>query len=96
MIEMCWRISAARAGPSGMPATTADPEVGAISVPRIRTVVVLPAPLGPRKPNTSPRATLNDTSATAVREPKTLVRWLTSIAAAARRGRLGRPGRARG
>ena len=81
MIEMCWRISAARAGPSGMPATTADPAVGAISVPRIRTVVVLPAPFGPRKPNTSPRATLNDTSATAVRGPKSLVRWLTSIAA---------------
>jgi len=27
-----------------MPATTADPDVGAISVPRIRTVVVLSAP----------------------------------------------------
>ena len=81
MIEMRWRISSALAGSSGSPATTADPEVGAISVPRIRTVVVLPAPLGPRKPNTSPCATLNDTSATAVRAPKSLVRWLTSIAA---------------
>ncbi|HEY6311411.1 MAG TPA: hypothetical protein VIY52_11490 [Streptosporangiaceae bacterium] len=47
----------------------------------MRTVVVLPAPFGARKPNTSPRATLNDTSATAVRSPKTLVKWLTSIAA---------------
>ena len=37
-----------------MPATTAVPEVGAIRVPRVRTVVVLPAPLGPRKPKTSP------------------------------------------
>src|ERR1700722_14976045 len=86
MIEMCWRISAVRPELSGIPATTADPEVGAIRVPRIRTVVVLPAPFGPRKPNTSPRATVNDTSATAVREPKTLVRWLTSIAAAADSG----------
>src|ERR1700722_18133982 len=93
MIEMRWRISSALAGSSGSPATTADPEVGAISVPRIRTVVVLPAPLGPRKPNTSPCATLNDTSATAVRAPKSLVRWLPSIAAdlvgAALGGRVG-------
>jgi len=46
----------------------------------------LPAPLGPRKPNTSPRATLNDTSATAVRPPNSLVRWLTSSAAAPAEG----------
>ncbi len=39
---------------NGIPATIADPELGAISVPSVRTVVVLPAPLGPRKPNTSP------------------------------------------
>ena len=32
----------------------ADPELGAIRVPSVRTVVVLPAPFGPRKPNTSP------------------------------------------
>src|SRR5580693_1674708 len=89
MIEMRWRISSALAGSSGSPATTADPDVGAIRVPRIRTVVVLPAPLGPKKPNTSPRATRNDTSATAVREPKTLVRWLTSIAAAGPRAASG-------
>ena len=57
-----------------MPATVAEPDVGEISVPRIRTVVVLPAPFGPRNPNTSPPATLNDTSDTAVRPPKTLVR----------------------
>jgi hypothetical protein len=57
-----------------MPATVADPAVAEISVPRIRTVVVLPAPFGPRKPNTSPRATLNDTSSTATRSPKVLLR----------------------
>ena len=32
----------------------ADPEFGASSVPSVRIVVVFPAPLGPRKPNTSP------------------------------------------
>jgi hypothetical protein len=45
MIEIRWRISAALAGPSGMPATTAEPDVAEIKVPRIRTVVVFPAPL---------------------------------------------------
>jgi hypothetical protein len=66
------RISAAPSGPTGMPATTAEPAVGEIGVPRIRTVVVLPAPFGPRNPNTSPAATLNDTSDTAVRPPEDL------------------------
>ena len=33
---------------------SADPELGVSSVPNVRTVVVLPAPFGPRKPNTSP------------------------------------------
>jgi hypothetical protein len=82
VIEMRCRISASPAGPSGMPATDADPDVGVISVPSIRTVVVLPAPFGPRNPNTSPLPTLNDTSSTALLPPKTLLRWLTSIAAA--------------
>jgi hypothetical protein len=35
----------------------AETEVGAISVPRVRTVVVLPEPFGPRNPNTSPYPT---------------------------------------
>ena len=72
-----------------MPATTAEPAVGAINVPSVRTVVVLPAPLGPRKPNTSPHPTLNETSARAVRSPKRLVNPSTVIAsspAAPRRG----------
>ena len=38
---------------------------GVSSVARIRIVVVLPAPLGPMKPSTWPRSTLNDTSSTA-------------------------------
>src|SRR5580658_8958535 len=86
MIEIRCRICAALAGSTGIPATVAEPAVGAMRVPRIRTVVVFPAPFGPRNPNTSPRATVNDTSSTAVRGPKTLVRWLTSIAAAADSG----------
>ena len=32
-----------------MPATVADPALGAISVPSVRTVVVLPAPFGPEE-----------------------------------------------
>jgi hypothetical protein len=46
MTEIHCRISAALSGPTGIPATVAEPDVGEISVPRIRTVVVLPAPLG--------------------------------------------------
>ena len=54
MIEIRRRISAPFSGVSGRPATIAEPEVGAMSVPSVRTVVVFPAPFGPRKPNTSP------------------------------------------
>ncbi len=54
MIEMRARISGPFAPLNGIPATLAEPEVGEISVPSVRTAVVFPAPLGPRKPNTSP------------------------------------------
>jgi hypothetical protein len=74
MIEMRCRISVPLSGVRGTPATTAVPEVGAIRVPSVRTVVVLPAPLGPRKPNTSPEAMVKETSSKAVRSPKRLVR----------------------
>ena len=40
-----------------MPATCASPFVGARKQVKIRMVVVFPAPLGPRKPSTSPRLT---------------------------------------
>jgi hypothetical protein len=36
-------------------------------------VVLLPAPLGPRNPTISPRATSKDTSSMAVKAPKRLV-----------------------
>src|SRR3984893_6356966 len=73
MIEIRCRISTPLAGSSGTPATTADPDVGVINVASKRTVVVLPAPFGPRKPNTSPAARLNDTSETANRSPNCLL-----------------------
>src|SRR5690606_17033 len=40
------------------PATRAVPEVGVISVASMRTVVVLPAPLGPRQAKISPSPTV--------------------------------------
>src|SRR5271167_3448471 len=43
-------------------------------------VVVLPAPLGPRKPNTSPVATSKSTPRTACTSPNVLTRLLTVIA----------------
>src|SRR5215831_12294299 len=45
----------------------------------IRIVVVLPAPLGPRNPNTSPRSTDRSRSRTAVTSPKLLVRCSNAI-----------------
>src|SRR5262245_14834131 len=46
---------------------------------RMRMVVDLPAPLGPRKPTISPGATAKDTSLMAVTGPYRLVRFWTSI-----------------
>src|SRR5260370_25245263 len=48
----------------------------------MRMVVVLPAPLGPRNPKTSPSATLNEISWSARTAPKLLERRSTSIMAA--------------
>src|SRR5690242_6153432 len=47
----------------------------------MRIVVVLPLPLGPRKPQMRPRATRIDTSSTTLRPPKLLVSPLTSMTA---------------
>ena len=47
----------------------AVPEVGRIRPQSMRRVVVLPAPLAPRKPKTSPRGTLKLTPSTARRGP---------------------------
>jgi len=49
----------ARAGPlrTSIPAIDTSPAVGNVRVVQIPMVVVLPAPLGPRSPNNSPRLT---------------------------------------
>src|SRR5580692_3625031 len=62
------------------PATNAWPPLGVMSVVSIRTMVVLPAPLGPSSPKTSPRRTSKLTLSTAVNAPKRLVRSLVCIA----------------
>ena len=54
MIEMRARIAGPVSALNGMPAIVAVPDVGAMRVPSVRTVVVFPAPFGPRKPKTSP------------------------------------------
>ena len=65
---MCRRTSAGCASTS-MPATRALPAVAGSRVQSTRTVVVLPAPFGPRKPNTSPAATLRSMPLTASTPP---------------------------
>ena len=45
--------------PNTSPTMSTMPDVACSSVARIRMAVVFPAPLGPRKPNKSPLATLN-------------------------------------
>src|ERR1700737_2701648 len=61
------------------PATVAVPEVGGRKQVRIRMVVVLPAPFGPRKPTIWPFWTSNEMSSTAVLRAYLLVRPLTVI-----------------
>src|SRR5262245_47504548 len=63
-----------------MPPTVAAPEVGASRPQSMRMVVDLPAPLLPRKPKISPRATSNDTLSTATKSPKRRVSPRTSMA----------------
>src|ERR1017187_7964701 len=60
------------------PATRASPEEGAKSVVSILIVVVLPAPLEPSKPKTSPALTERVRASTAVNAPKRRVRALIS------------------
>src|SRR6185437_4823544 len=79
-----WRRTSSLAATTSNPATSARPEVGLVSVQSMLIVVVLPAPLGPRKPKTSPLPTSKSTPLTASKSPKDLRRLLTEIAGAIR------------
>src|SRR5262245_16907720 len=58
--------------PTSWPATDAVPEPGTSSPHSMRIVVVLPEPLGPRMPKTSPGKIRNETSSTAWTVPNRL------------------------
>src|SRR5579872_6286040 len=62
-----------------MPNITTCPAVGRIKPSNIRIVVVLPEPLGPRKPKTSPCITSRCRSLTATSFPNALVNLLVLI-----------------
>src|SRR6201992_912859 len=76
-----WRRTSSRALTTSKPATSADPSLGLVSVQSMLIVVVLPAPLGPRKPKTSPVPTSKFTPLTASKSPKRLRRSVTEMAA---------------
>src|ERR1051326_2579690 len=57
------------------PPTVILPAVGGMKPVIMRIVVDLPAPLGPRKPSTSPRSTVNEMSSTARFGPKAFTRF---------------------
>src|SRR2546430_12812228 len=61
------------------------PAVGLIRPTSMRMVVVLPAPLGPRKPKTSPGLSAKKTASTIVRLPMTFVRLLATRTGGMRR-----------
>src|SRR6266550_2604203 len=61
------------------PPTVTLPSVGGIKPVIMRMVVDLPAPLGPRKPSTSPRSTENETPSTARLGPNVLTKFSTFI-----------------
>src|SRR5262249_40420819 len=62
------------------PAIIAVPRVGAINAESIRTVVVLPAPFGPKNPKTVPLGIANVKSSTATKLSKVRVKWDVSMA----------------
>ena len=73
--------------PTGRPRISASPLVGNTSCISSFSVVVLPAPLGPRKPKTSPGATSSDSAierAVRARPPETDLVVLGELARADR------------
>src|SRR4051812_27408895 len=64
----------------------AMPSVALTRPSRIRSVVVFPAPFGPRKAVMCPRSTVKERSSTATVDPNRLLTPLTSIAGTRRHG----------
>src|SRR5256885_5897504 len=62
-----------RRSPTGLPSSQPSPDEGLRRPSSSFTAVVLPAPLGPRNPNTSPRGTVIDRPARATVCPNLLV-----------------------
>src|SRR2546429_8875905 len=62
-----------RRSPAGLPSSQPSPDDGLRRPSSSFTAVVLPAPLGPRNPNTSPRGTVIDRPARATVCPNLLV-----------------------
>jgi hypothetical protein len=58
-----------------------DPDVGTRRPSSMAMVVVLPAPLPPKRPVTDPFSTVNETPSTATPSPKRLVSASTAITA---------------
>ncbi len=69
MYPTCWRTASERRSPRS-PASSTSPTVGGSSPQSILMVVVLPAPLAPSSPYTSPGRTARFTSFTASNAPK--------------------------
>src|SRR3990167_7505806 len=65
------------------PATQASPEVGSRIALKRRIVVVFPAPSGPTRPKSSPSATRSESSRSAARSPKDLLKRSVRIASIA-------------
>src|SRR3954471_896802 len=63
-----------------LPSTRTVPASGRMSPNSMRSIVVLPAPLGPSTPYTSPGATWSETSSTARTEPNDFVTPCASTA----------------
>src|SRR5688500_17626626 len=74
------RLVPSRSVARGRPSIVTSPAVGRSRPVSILMVVLLPAPLGPRKPKKRPRATLKVRSSTAVFSRNTFVRPRTTIA----------------
>ncbi len=73
------RLTPVGSATTSWPSTVAVPPSGGKKQLSIFMVVVLPAPLGPMKPSTSPLLTANETSSTATSGPKVLRSPLASI-----------------